>query len=600
MCWCNPGWRWVLLVMMTLGAAAAEPKRVLVVQSFGHGLTPFAIGSDSFRSALDEAMGKRVDVDEVSMEMARYTRTNQEETFLEDAFVGFLEKRIANWKPDLVVTIGSPAGRFVAKNRDRIFPQTPVLYSSMDRRILLSLDALKTNAACVGTALDTAGFAEDLLQLAPDTTNLVFVIGASALERYWMDAFRSGFAAFTNRMQLTFLNNLSFEAMEKQVAHLPPHSFIFLVLMIQDVDGVMLSEDEMLRRLHTAANAPINSVWRNQLGAGIVGGRLYDAEAVGVQSARVAVRILNGEPASGIPPWVGSAGRPQYDWRELQRWHIPASRLPADSVILFRQPTFWQQYQGRVIASLSVFLVALLLILGLTVNLIRRRQVEAALRESEDQYRTLSRRLIHTQEEERARLARELHDDVTQRLALLAIDVARVERGTSGAPPGETLREVGQGLVRLSGDVQSLSYRLHSSVLEDLGLAEAIKAECDRVARQAGIPVEVQLRDLAGPVPRDVALCLFRVAQEALRNVARHAKARAVEVSLRALDGGLQVSVRDDGVGFNPAQNREHPSLGLASMRERVHLLAGEFTVESAPGGGTRVLAWVPLKGEKS
>ncbi len=586
--------------MMTLGAAAAEPKRVLVVQSFGSGVTPFALGSSSFKIALADAMGKKVDVDEVSMEMARFNQSKSQEVFLEDAFIEFMEKRIANWKPDLVVTIGSPAGRFLAKNRDRLFPRTPVLYSSMDRQILTTLDALRTNAAYVGTSLDVAGFGRDIFQLAPDTTNLVVVIGASALEQFWAQAFRNGLASFTNRARLTFLDNLSFEQMQQQAATLPPHSFIFLALMIQDADGVTLNEDEVLQRLRAAADAPINSIWRSQLGAGIVGGRLYDAEAIGVQTARVAVRILNGEPASAIPPWVGSADRPQYDWRELRRWDIPESRLPAGSIVRFREPTFWQQYSGRVIIVLSILLGGLMLILGLTTNLIRRRQVELALIKSEDQYRTLSRRLINAQEEERARLARELHDDVTQRLALLAIDVARVEQGAMGAAVDGTLHEVGRGLVQLSGDVHSLSYRLHSSVLEDLGLAEAIKAECERVSRLEAILVEVKLRDLPGPVPRDAALCLFRVTQEALRNVTRHAKARAVEVSLRGLDGGLQVAIRDDGAGFNPANHREHSSLGLASMRERVHLLEGELNIESAPGGGTLILAWVPLKGKIS
>jgi signal transduction histidine kinase len=106
----------------------------------------------------------------------------------------------------------------------------------------------------------------------------------------------------------------------------------------------------------------------------------------------------------------------------------------------------------------------------------------------------------------------------------------------------------------------------------------------------------VDLQGLPALIPPHAALCLFRVAQEALRNVARHASARAVEVSMRDLDGGLQLAVRDDGVGFAPALQRERPSLGLASMRERVHLLEGEFDIESAPGHGTTVVAWVPLK----
>jgi signal transduction histidine kinase len=153
-------------------------------------------------------------------------------------------------------------------------------------------------------------------------------------------------------------------------------------------------------------------------------------------------------------------------------------------------------------------------------------------------------------------------------------------------------------LVRLSEDVHALSYQLHPSVLEDLGLVAALKAEGEHFTRRESIPVEVKVREIPEPVPRSAALCLFRVAQEALRNVARHARARTVEVSLHGLEGGLQLAVRDDGCGFDPAAQRDRPSLGLASMRERVHLLDGELDIDSAPGHGTTILAWVPLNKE--
>jgi PAS domain S-box-containing protein len=215
---------------------------------------------------------------------------------------------------------------------------------------------------------------------------------------------------------------------------------------------------------------------------------------------------------------------------------------------------------------------------------------------SEEALRDLSGRLISAYEEERARLARELHDDVTQRLARLAIDAGRVERGANEVSPAETMRSVRDGLVSLSEDVHALSYRLHPAVLEDLGLVEALKAECERFSRQEAVSTDVTLKELPAVLPPGAALCLFRVTQEALRNVARHARARTVKVSVRTLDGGLQLAVRDDGAGYDPGLQRERPSLGLASMRERVRLLAGELDIESAPGQGTTILVWVPLK----
>ena len=230
---------------------------------------------------------------------------------------------------------------------------------------------------------------------------------------------------------------------------------------------------------------------------------------------------------------------------------------------------------------------------GVTIDITKRRQAEEAARE-------LSGRLINAQEEERSRLARELHDDVTQRLALLAIDAGRGERNLPSAAGGTAMRAMRESLIRLSEDVHALAYRLHPSILEDLGLIEALKTECESFGRVASIPVDLKAQEVPDPLPHAVALCLYRIAQEALRNVGRHARASAVQVSLRRLDGGVQLAVRDNGAGFDPAQQRDRPSLGHASMRQRIYQLNGELEVESAPGHGTTVLAWVPLKEEQS
>jgi signal transduction histidine kinase len=160
------------------------------------------------------------------------------------------------------------------------------------------------------------------------------------------------------------------------------------------------------------------------------------------------------------------------------------------------------------------------------------------------------------------------------------------------APAGA--RPLREDLVRLSEDVHALSYRLHPSVLDDLGLVEALRAEGDRVARHGEIRVDVEANDLPESLSADASLCIFRVAQEALSNAARHAHASAVTVLLSSRRSGLQLAVSDNGKGFDPSRSRDHPSLGLASMRERVRLLRGELDIESTAGRGTTVIVWVP------
>jgi len=217
-------------------------------------------------------------------------------------------------------------------------------------------------------------------------------------------------------------------------------------------------------------------------------------------------------------------------------------------------------------------------------------------KQAEQAARVFGGRLLHAQEAERARLARELHDDITQRLARLAIDAGRLELGRNGGGDSEMIRELRDGLARLSEDVHSLSYKLHPALLEDLGLPDALRVECERFTLRESVPVKLRLEGLPARIEPDTGLCLFRVTQEALRNVARHARAQSAEVTLRPMDTGLQLAVTDDGTGFDLRQQRPRPSLGLASMRERVRLLEGELDIDSAPGQGTTILVWVPLK----
>ena len=228
-------------------------------------------------------------------------------------------------------------------------------------------------------------------------------------------------------------------------------------------------------------------------------------------------------------------------------------------------------------------------LVGLTRDVTDRKRSEDALRQ-------LSRRLIRAHEDERKRLAREFHDDLTQRLARMAIDLGRCSPDSSGQEVSETIQRVREGLSRMSADIHALAYRLHPILLEDLGLTEALRAECDRFSRAEALLIEQDLCPVPASLSRDSALCLYRVAQECLRNVVLHAGPSRVRVLLTESNGGLELSVRDDGVGFDPANRKDKGNLGLASMRERIELVAGRLVIESAPGKGTKLTAWVPLQ----
>ena len=240
--------------------------------------------------------------------------------------------------------IGAPAAIFVAKYRDRLFPETPIVYASADRR-LLPAGALEKNAAYVGQVYEISGLLEDMLQVAPATKNIVVVVGATPLNSIWREVFQKATEPLANRINFTYYSDLSFDQMLQAVAKLPPNSFIFVLLLLRDASGVTHNADEALQRLHQVANAPINGIFDHQLGLGIVGGRLYQSERVGKEAADIAVRILRGEPASGIPPILLDRFAPRYDSRELQRWKINEKLLPKGSTVLFRAPTVWERIE---------------------------------------------------------------------------------------------------------------------------------------------------------------------------------------------------------------------------------------------------------------
>ena len=196
----------LLVALTTFAGAAPEAKRVLVVHSFENAAPPFTTLSTAFETELTARMGERIDLDEVSLDVARYATLDMDEALIE-----LMRKRQAKWQPDLVVSIGSPAGVFVAQYRDRLFPKaTPIIYSGMDQR-RLPPDAFQQNATFVGGSIDLAALVEDILQVAPATTNIAIVIGASQLEQYWAAAMQREWLPFTNRVGFTWLNDLSFD-----------------------------------------------------------------------------------------------------------------------------------------------------------------------------------------------------------------------------------------------------------------------------------------------------------------------------------------------------------------------------------------------------
>ena len=236
---------------------------------------------------------------------------------------------------------------------------------------------------------------------------------------------------------------------------------------------------------------------------------------------------------------------------------------------------------------------------SLVAEVSERMRTEQSLEASRRDLRHLTSQLLRVQEEERRRISRDLHDDINQRLALLTIDLEALEK-TLATAPIETMRAVRaieDRVIELSDDVRHLAHQLHPSILDDLGLSIALQRLVDDFTARTGVKGQFIDHDSVKVLDPRVSTCLYRVAQESLRNVSRHAKANQVQVELARLRDGLQLLVNDDGAGFDGAfQLDKHEGLGFLSMKERVTLVGGTLDVQSGEGEGTRVCAWVPLE----
>lgn len=233
----------------------------------------------------------------------------------------------------------------------------------------------------------------------------------------------------------------------------------------------------------------------------------------------------------------------------------------------------------------------------LVVPLMLLSVVMAESRRTQTSLRVVSSKLIHAQERERARIARDLHDDIAQRLAMIAIEIQRFESEApeSGNKCRNRTAELHEAVVHISKTVHSLSHELHPSKVRYVGLVAAARAFCKDVSDKHNLEIDFRTDELPDPLSADISLCLFRVVQESVQNAVKHSGATRIQVQLRATSEEIHLMVIDSGKGFDAKAEMKAAGLGLISMQERMRLVKGEFSVQSQPNRGTTIYARVPL-----
>ncbi len=582
----------LILALAPRAASAGAPERqkqVLVLHSARRDASITVAIDREVPSILSEGLGETIDYYSEYLDQSRFPEP--------EYFRDFLARKYKDQQFDVVIALQDAAVQFLSVDRDALFPRTPIVFVANGPN-----PPHLTNATGIATRVNFTGTVRLAEALQPDLQQLFVVVGASPRDRIYKDWASDQLKSFERSLKITYLAGLPIADVEKRLANLPDHSAIYYLIMETDGAGRQLRPLEAVDRLIAAAAAPIYSWNYSALGRGVVGGALYDAELLGRKTGALALRVIRGERADSIP--ITSAGlNPQVDARQLRRWGLEESRLPAGTMIRFKDPTVWDRYRFYIIGTIVLLGAQAALIAGLVFQRMWRRRAEALAQASQNELqasygriRDLAGRLLSAQEAERSRIARELHDDVGQQLALLTIDL-ELMGGLGTDLPDEAEHVAREALTRAHGvakSVHALSHRLHPAKLRLIGLVGAITG-LQREFSRPSLEISFTHDPLPAAIPHEVTLCIFRIAQEALQNVVKHSAASRVTMRLSADDRALTLTLADDGVGFD-ANEAKHRGLGLVSMSERVEFIGGTLTIKSRRRAGTRIEIVVPYR----
>ena len=569
-------------------AQVVSPRSVLVIHS----------GAESFPSnpildaGIRETLALRSD-----LSIDYYTEYLESDRFPEErvslAFTDYLRRKYEGRKMDLVIAMTSAGLRFVLDHREELFPDAPIVFygltavDDVTRRIGGGITGITTGVA----------YAETLklaLALHPSTQR-VFVVARGSDQQ--VESVRAEFREFSRRVTITYLNEKTVRGLLSAVKAIPLGSVILYIWHYQTDPGNVVYPDRVAQLVADAATVPVYGTSDLYIGLGVVGGVVRSTRETGSRIGEMALRILTGTPPQDIPIEAAQV-MPVLDWRQLQRWGIAPARLPAGSQVLFREPSAWERYKVYIVGAVTTLFAQAALIGGLLIQRTRRRKAEqemhrseAALRTSYDRIRDLGSRLLTAQESERSRIARELHDDISQQLAVLMVDVKLLARTTQGGADAMAV-EATKRIDGIARSVHALSHRLHPAGLRVLGLVEALAGLQAEMARP-DLTITFTHENVPLKLAPDLTLSLFRIAQEALQNALKYSKAHKVSVDLRGESDAVALTIVDDGVGFD-VDGAWGVGLGLISVRERIEAIGGTFQLHSSPGAGTTLAVRAP------
>ena len=394
-----------------------------------------------------------------------------------------------------------------------------------------------------GETLDLA------LRLHPQTQHVFIVSGTLEHDSKFERLARNVLQGYHGAAPITYLTDLTPDSLLATLKTLPPRSIVLYVWQQSlDQHGKLMETADVLAAI-ARAPVPIYGLSDWNMGRGMIGGQLFRLEVDGARAAEIVLQIISGARARDIPlqraPTV-----PMFDWRQLQRWGIAEKNLPPGSIVSFKELSVWSTHPWETLGVISFSLLETLLMGGLLVQRARRKRAQEGLRESEHALRetharitNLAGRLITAQDEERQHIARELHDDLSQRVAELGLGLSALKRRLPDPDPArEQVARLQDQVAGLAEQMRRVSHELHSSILQNVGLEVALRQYCEDFTGRHSIAVDLDVPDRLDPIPADVSLCLYRVVQESLQNIAKHSGTQSAAVRLAAVQDAARTT----------------------------------------------------------
>jgi signal transduction histidine kinase len=601
----------LLAVLLFLSAAPsdAQPgvRQVLVLQSFERGNMIIDHFTTNFRVELDKQVGRPVNVLQVVVGPEGFVAAPEQATldFIRSLYTGRPD-------PDLIMAVAGVASAFARRHRAQLFPDAPLFFAAVDQRFLGS-EPLGENETATAASNDFPRIVDEILQLLPQTTQLFVVTGSGVLAQFWRRVLDEELKRFRGRLELVWLDKLSFEQLLRRCASLPRNAAIFYVAFGTDAAGGAYADERVLADLHATANAPVFVSQSAYLGAGAVGGSLMSNDEMIRTSANAAARLLNGAAPRSVKVPLQLAGQPVFDWRELQRWGIPESRLPAGSVVRYRAPSLWSAYRGTMLSAVGVLAVQSLLIVGLLYQRRARQRAES------DSRRNLALATDASRRQTMAALTNSIAHELGQPLSSMIHNAHSGRMMITGnrATP-DTIREILSDIESQGVQATEIIHR-HLAMLRNHPLEKkpidlhavihgglALVAH-DMSARQ--IEATVNLSSSPCTITGDQVLLqqvLVNLVMNAMDAMAETPPARrcvAIRTEVRAAD--VELSVSDTGTGlpghvegklFTPFVTTKAlgTGIGLTIARTIVDAHHGTIDAHNNPEGGATFTVTLP------